>query len=66
MRERGDFPQSFTHNQSIQSPSHRALGLDALHTLCKEIYPNQGNPLTVTAIVKYWSVTTELSTYIYN
>lgn len=54
MREREDFPRSFPQNQPIHGPPPRALGLDALHNLCKEIYPNQGNPLTVTAIVKYW------------
>ncbi|XP_033214310.1 suppressor of fused homolog [Belonocnema kinseyi] len=54
MREREDFPRSCLQNQPIQGPPPRALGLDALHNLCKEIYPNQGNPLTVTAIVKYW------------
>lgn len=54
MREREDFPRSFPQNQQIPGVSPRALGLDALHSFCKEIYPNQGNPLTVTAIVKYW------------
>jgi hypothetical protein len=37
-------------------PAARALGLDALHALCRDVYPEQGNPLTVTAIVKYWCV----------
>ncbi|XP_066582355.1 suppressor of fused homolog [Prorops nasuta] len=54
MREREEFSRSFPPGQPIQSPSARALGLDALHSLCKEIYPDQSNPLTVTAIVKYW------------
>ncbi|XP_011497622.1 PREDICTED: suppressor of fused homolog [Ceratosolen solmsi marchali] len=36
------------------SPNIRALGLDALHALCRDVYPEQGNPLTVTAILKYW------------
>ena len=31
-----------------------APGLEAVHTLCKNIYPDQVNPLTVTAVVKYW------------
>ncbi|CAG5075898.1 Similar to Sufu: Suppressor of fused homolog (Mus musculus) [Cotesia congregata] len=36
------------------TPSTRALGLDALHSVCRELYPNQTNPLTVTAILKFW------------
>ncbi|XP_058795424.1 suppressor of fused homolog [Phymastichus coffea] len=31
-----------------------APGLEAIHNACKELYPDQSNPLTVTAIVKYW------------
>lgn len=31
-----------------------APGLEAVHNVCKELYPEQINPLTVTAIVKYW------------
>ncbi|XP_012283229.1 suppressor of fused homolog [Orussus abietinus] len=54
MREREEFARSFPPGHPSQAPSPRALGLDALHGLCKEIYPDQGNPLTVTAIVKYW------------
>ncbi|KAJ1521235.1 hypothetical protein ONE63_002920 [Megalurothrips usitatus] len=29
-------------------------GLDALFSLCRRVYPNQPNPLQVTALVKYW------------
>ncbi|XP_003401432.1 suppressor of fused homolog [Bombus affinis] len=54
MREREEFCRSFPPGQPIQAPTARALGLDALHNLCKEIYPDQSNPLTVTAVVKYW------------
>ncbi|XP_015592107.1 suppressor of fused homolog [Cephus cinctus] len=54
MREREEFARRFPPGQPNYGPSSRALGLDALHALCKEIYPDQGNPLTVTAIVKYW------------
>lgn len=53
MREREEFCRSFATGHPSQ-PSARALGLDALHSLCKEIYPDQCNPLTVTAVVKYW------------
>jgi suppressor of fused-like protein len=30
------------------------LGLEALYSLCRRIYPDQMNPLQVTALVKYW------------
>lgn len=29
-------------------------GLQALYSRCRELYPDQPNPLQVTAIVKYW------------
>ena len=35
-------------------PLSRPLGLDALHAACRALYPNQANPLQVTALVKYW------------
>lgn len=56
MREREEFYRGCSSGQSSQAPppTARALGLDALHGLCKEIYPDQANPLTVTAVVKYW------------
>ncbi|EZA62527.1 Suppressor of fused-like protein [Ooceraea biroi] len=56
MREHEEFSRCFPICQPIQAPppSPRAPGLDALHSLCKQIYPDQGNPLTVTAIVKHW------------
>lgn len=53
MREREEFCRSYAAGHTSQ-PTARALGLDALHSLCKEIYPDQSNPLTVTAVVKYW------------
>ncbi|XP_046626497.1 suppressor of fused homolog [Neodiprion virginianus] len=54
MREREDFLRGLPSGQTSQGPSPGAPGLDALHNLCREIYPEQSNPLTVTAIVKYW------------
>lgn len=30
------------------------LGLEALYATCRHIYPEQSNPLQVTALVKYW------------
>lgn len=29
-------------------------GLEALYNLCRKIYPDQVNPLQVTALLKYW------------
>ncbi|XP_008201227.1 suppressor of fused homolog [Tribolium castaneum] len=29
-------------------------GLESLYTLCRKIYPDQANPLQVTALIKYW------------
>ena len=31
-------------------------GLESLYAACRKIYPEQVNPLQVTALVKYWSV----------
>nr|CAD7589165.1 unnamed protein product [Timema genevievae] len=30
------------------------LGLESLYSLCRRIYPDQSNPLQVSALVKYW------------
>lgn len=55
MREKEEFSTTLPPiHGPREAPSPRALGLDALHNVCKEIYPNQSNPLTVTAIIKYW------------
>lgn len=29
-------------------------GLESLYNLCRKIYPDQVNPLQVTALLKYW------------
>lgn len=29
-------------------------GLESLYSLCRRIYPDQVNPLQVTALLKYW------------
>lgn len=29
-------------------------GLEALYNVCRKIYPEQINPLQVTALLKYW------------
>ncbi|KAK0081545.1 hypothetical protein PV325_011997 [Microctonus aethiopoides] len=54
MREKEEFPTNHPPNHPAEAPLSRALGLEALHNVFKEIYPEQSNPLTVTAIVKYW------------
>ncbi|XP_029161034.1 suppressor of fused homolog [Nylanderia fulva] len=58
MRECEEFTRSFPPGQPVQAPlppsTPGAPGLDALYSLCRQIYPEQINPLTVTAIIKYW------------
>lgn len=54
MREKEEFTRGMPAMHQNEVPSPRAFGLDALHNVCKEIYPDQCNPLTVTAIIKYW------------
>ena len=29
-------------------------GLEAIYSACRRLYPDQPNPLQVTALVKYW------------
>jgi len=43
-------------NVSQNAPFHAAtpLGLEALYLACRKIYPDQPNPLQVSALVKYW------------
>lgn len=35
-------------------PRARPAGLDTVYMACRTIYPDQPNPLQVTALVKYW------------
>eukprot|EP00118_Oscarella_pearsei_P002416 m.10502 g.10502 ORF g.10502 m.10502 type:complete len:439 (+) comp22380_c0_seq2:111-1427(+) len=35
-------------------PPLTPAGLDAIHSACKKVYPDQPNPLQVTALVKFW------------
>lgn len=30
------------------------LGFQAIYSACRKLYPDQPNPLQVTAVVKYW------------
>jgi suppressor of fused-like protein len=40
------------HGPPILPPT--PAGLESLYTLCRKIYPDQVNPLQVTALLKYW------------
>ncbi|XP_017772156.1 PREDICTED: suppressor of fused homolog isoform X1 [Nicrophorus vespilloides] len=50
MDEAGALPQGPPINMLPPTPP----GLEALYTLCRKIYPDQVNPLQVTALLKYW------------
>ncbi|XP_065156532.1 suppressor of fused homolog [Atheta coriaria] len=50
MEEAGALPQGPPMNILPPTPA----GLEALYTLCRKIYPDQVNPLQVTALLKYW------------
>ncbi|KAL0269736.1 UNVERIFIED_CONTAM: hypothetical protein PYX00_007371 [Menopon gallinae] len=46
-------------NPGLRNPPMNFLpptppGLESLYALCRRIYPDQSNPLQVTALVKYW------------
>ena len=49
LREQNEIPP-----RRPQPPGAQALGLEAIHALCRDMYPDQTNPLTVTAVLKYW------------
>ncbi|XP_077992002.1 suppressor of fused homolog [Glandiceps talaboti] len=40
--------------QSFQANSPLPIGLEAIYSVCRKLYPVQPNPLQVTAVVKYW------------
>lgn len=46
--------QTFSSHTPIIGLSPVAPGLDTLYALCRRLYPDQPNPLQVTAVVKYW------------
>ncbi|XP_068238037.1 suppressor of fused homolog [Palaemon carinicauda] len=37
-----------------EAPGPIPAGLEALYAACRKVYPDQANPLQVTALVKYW------------
>ncbi len=43
---------SFFHSQHLLSTAAR--GLEILYEACRQVYPEQPNPLQVTAFIKYW------------
>jgi len=42
---------SYPLNSMVPNPPP---GLDAIYQACRRIYPDQQNPLQVTAVIKYW------------
>lgn len=47
-------PESAVHDASQLLLSSAALGLEILYESCRQVYPQQPNPLQVTAFIKYW------------
>ena len=43
-------------NYSIEDMSVVPLGLHVIYSECRRLYPDQPNPLQVTANLKYWYV----------
>lgn len=57
MRQAEDNGEVNANNQMGLDNQNRVIrppGLQALHDLLRQIYPDQINPLTITTIVKYW------------
>lgn len=52
MDEAAGLPQAPPLNILPPTPA----GLESLYSLCRKIYPDQINPLQVTALLKYWYV----------
>lgn len=44
------YSANFPHTNVPVTPP----GLEAIYTACRRLYPDQPNPLQVTALVKYW------------
>lgn len=49
---------NFPTESAVDAPqlflSSAALGLEILYESCRQVYPQQPNPLQVTAFIKYW------------
>lgn len=48
---------------ALSTESGIPVGLEALFNACRQLYPDQPNPLQVTALVKYWSVLTAVTIF---
>lgn len=48
--------QGIRHAPAINMLPPTPAGLESLYSLCRRIYPDQINPLQVTALLKYWYV----------
>lgn len=40
--------------ENLHSFISMPVGLQRLYEVCRNVYPNQANPLQVSAVVKYW------------
>ncbi|XP_018578579.1 suppressor of fused homolog isoform X1 [Anoplophora glabripennis] len=49
-----DEAASLAHGPPINILPPTPAGLESLYTLCRKVYPDQANPLQVTALLKYW------------
>ena len=45
------YPQPPSFKNMVPNPPP---GLSSIYQACKSIYPDQANPLQVTAVIKYW------------
>lgn len=51
-----DEAASLPHGPPINILPPTPAGLESLYALCRKVYPDQANPLQVTALLKYWYV----------
>lgn len=51
---RGCSPATLVLAKDCEDMATQAPGLDAIYKACRNIYPNQLNPLQIAALVKYW------------
>ena len=47
-------PTAQNQGGNAENPGPIPAGLEALYAACRKVYPDQVNPLQVTALVKYW------------
>lgn len=57
--DNGPFNPFFAHGGPLVAPPQMAAapvppGLHSLYAACRQVYPNQHNPLQVAAVLKYW------------